>query len=185
MCIDNGWALDICPYCENQLQPLDCLSLWQNISYSIFIYCILRNVWIVVLHVHWYFCNDDIAKLEIWNLMCIVLLIITGPANSQMASIHQSGINLASHDIGVNFRILMTLALSWTLANFVFHWPTRITKLCWHIIALDFSQIWYFRSPRRIGLLFRLQMFKIGQKVNLKNFGVFEQIYWFGNIWME
>ncbi|XP_022300352.2 neuroglian-like [Crassostrea virginica] len=50
-----------------------------------------------------------------------VEVLTKGPANSQMASIHQSGINLASHDIGVNFRILMTLALSWTLANFVFH----------------------------------------------------------------
>lgn len=48
-----------------------------------------------------------------------------------------------------------------------------------------FVQIWYLHSPRRKGLPFRLQMFKIGQKVNLKNFGVFEQIYCFGNIWMD
>lgn len=42
-----------------------------------------------------------------------------------MASIHQLGINLASHDIGIKFRVLVILGVVWTLMNLVFHWhPT-------------------------------------------------------------
>ncbi|XP_061178933.1 neuroglian-like [Saccostrea echinata] len=50
-----------------------------------------------------------------------VQVLTKGPANSQMASIHQSGISLASHVLGVNCTVLMALAISWTMAKLVFH----------------------------------------------------------------
>lgn len=50
-----------------------------------------------------------------------VKVLTKGYANSQMASIHQLGINLASHDIGIKFRVLVILGVVWTLMNLVFH----------------------------------------------------------------